>query len=198
MRLFVYTKIMSPSNLCRFIHKLQDHYHPFERSHSILPIKFQTFFIMPTKKRNLAKGWSMYQSLHNDVSDLLHEHNLFFSFHEKDDDRSCLKEYDTNIMGRFTCRKPACPANGWSSKRVAITIRMYSDKRYNARVYHQYCKSCGTPSKPDLDDSYAERVAYRIKRWCGVKMVAPPYTVKRGPPHRKDLCEGCKQGHCSM
>jgi hypothetical protein len=111
--------------------------------------------------------------------------------------QKCMNDYDTNIMGRFTCRNRACPARVWTSKQIAITIRRYSDNRYNARVYHQSCKSCGTPSKPELDRSYAERVAYRIKKWCGVQMDAPPFSGRSDGPHRSDLCEGCKQGHCS-
>ena len=151
----------------------------------------------PTTKLLPTKKWSMYPSLHNDVSDLLREDNLFFHFYEKDDSRSFMDDYDTNIMGRFTCRNPACQARGWSSKQIAITIRRYSNQRYNARVYHQCCKSCGTPSKPILDHSYAERVAYRIKKWSGVQMDIPPFSGRSDGPHRSDLCEGCKQGHCS-
>lgn len=128
---------------------------------------------MPPKKQKPTKKWSMYPSLHNDVSNLLREHNLFFQFYEKDDSRSCIDDYDTNIMGRFTCHNHACSARVWTSKQIAITIRRYSNNRYNARVYHQSCKSCETPSKPELDSSYAERVAYRIKKWCGVQMDAP-------------------------
>lgn len=61
----------------------------------------------PSKKLKPPKNWSMYPSLHSDVSDLLCEDNLIFHFYEKDDDRSCTDVYDTNIMGRFTCRNPA-------------------------------------------------------------------------------------------
>jgi hypothetical protein len=39
-------------------------------------------------------------------------------------------------------------------------------------------------SKPILDDSYVERVAYRLKKWCGVELERP------------EFCEGCKAGHC--
>ena len=152
---------------------------------------------MPLKKPKSTKKWSMYPSLHNDVSDLLREHDLYFQFHFKDDGRSCIKDYDTNIMGRFACGNPACAARGWSSKQIAITIRMYSNNRYNARVYHQRCKSCGTSSQPYLNSSYAERVAYRIQKWCGVQTEAPPFSGRSDGPHRSDLCEGCKQGHCS-
>lgn len=143
-----------------------------------------------------TKNWSIYPSLHDDVSDLLYEANLFFNFYEKDDDNGCIDYHDTNIRGRFTCSNPACPAV-WTSGQVAITIREYSDSRYNARVYYQSCKRCQTTSEPQLDHSYAERVAYRLKKWAGVQVERPPYSKQSNGPHRKDLCEGCKQGRCS-
>lgn len=155
-----------------------------------------TVLAMPPKNQKPIQKWSMYPSLHNNVSDLLHEDSLFFSFYEKDDDTSCLNDYDTFIMGRFTCRNRACPTV-WTSKQIAITIRRYSHERYNARVYHQSCKHCRTTSEPQLDHSYAERVAYRLKKWCGVEMEALPFSGRADGPHRSDLCEGCKMGHCS-
>ncbi|KAJ6280724.1 zinc-binding domain-containing protein [Bipolaris maydis] len=142
------------------------------------------------------KKWTMYPSLHNEVSDLLYVDNLSFSFYEKDDANSCINEYDTNVMGRFTCSNTACLAV-WTSKQIAITIRRYLDGGYNARVYYQSCKRCSTTSEPKLDDSYAERVAYRLKKWSGIQMELPPFSGLSNGPHRSDLCEGCKQGHCS-
>ncbi|KAF7901593.1 uncharacterized protein EAF01_006892 [Botrytis porri] len=138
--------------------------------------------------------WSIYPSLHDSVARLLAEHNLHFGFHPTDDAISCTKEYDTNIMGKFTCHNRACTSHGWSSKKIAITIR----GEYNGRVYHQRCKSCNTLSKPILDDSYTERIAYRIKKWNGIEMDRPVYsgTGKSNGPHNADLCEGCKEGRC--
>ncbi|KAH7349231.1 zinc-binding domain-containing protein [Pyrenochaeta sp. MPI-SDFR-AT-0127] len=141
------------------------------------------------------KCWSMYPSYHKAVSDLLGEHDLFFDFH-RDDDSDCEEEYDTNIMGFFICHNRGCTTRGWSSKLVAITIRMYPGAEYNARVYHQHCDSCNKLSKPKLDRSYAERVAYRLKKWSGVQMERPQYSGQSKAPHRSDLCEGCKHGHC--
>ncbi|KAH7081965.1 zinc-binding domain-containing protein [Paraphoma chrysanthemicola] len=149
-----------------------------------------------TARPKPTKKWSMYPSLHNDVSELLYADLLFFSFHEKDDDNSCIDDYDTTIMGQFTCSNPTCLAV-WGSKQIAITIRRYSNKQYNARVYYQSCKRCQTTSEPVLDHSYAERVAYRLKRWSGVQVERPPFSGVSKGPHRSDLCEGCKQGHCS-
>lgn len=73
---------------------------------------------------------------------------------------------------------------------------MYAGAKYNARVYHQSCKSCNTLSQPILDDSYADRIAYRIKKWNGVEMETPKHSGTSKGPHNEDLCEGCKEGHC--
>jgi len=140
----------------------------------------------------------MFPALHDDVSRLLEEDNLQFDFFTDDDDTSCMKEYDTTIMGRFRCRTRACGTKGWSSKRIAITIRMYRGAKYNARVYHQRCQKCNGLSRPQLDDSYAERVSYRLKKWCGIEMEIPDYSGQSKKPHKKELCEGCKAGHCSQ
>ncbi|KAK1963457.1 hypothetical protein LY78DRAFT_641445 [Colletotrichum sublineola] len=149
-----------------------------------------------TKPKSI-KRWSLYPTLHNDVTQLLQENNLAFEFHNDDDDKHYIRDYDTNIMGRFICRNPACSANGWGSKKIPVTIRMYDGQRYNARVYHQGCNKCKTLSRPKLDDSYAERVAYRIKVWCGIQMKKPAYFPNNNnKPHKSDLCEGCKAGHC--
>ena len=41
----------------------------------------------------------MYQDLHDDVSRLLKEDDLHFDFHGNDRTETCIKEYDTTIMG---------------------------------------------------------------------------------------------------
>lgn len=154
--------------------------------------------VMPSRKSKSGQRWSMYAGLHDDVSRHLEEDALHFDFHNDDDAESCIKEYDTNVMGQFICPNRTCASNGWSSKRIAITIRMYSGARYNARVYHQRCKACNSLSKPDLDDSYAERVAYRLKKWRGIKVERPVHPAHKGKPHQTDLCEGCNAGHCTQ
>ncbi|KAB8211712.1 zinc-binding domain-containing protein [Aspergillus parasiticus] len=113
---------------------------------------------------------------------LLDDEFLTFDFHEIDGDRGCTKDYDTSITGRFTCDNAACESTGWSSKKIVITIRMYPGDEYNARVYHQRCKSCNRLSQPILNETYAER--------------KPKYSVKSNGPHKCHLCEGCKNGHC--
>ncbi|QSZ29005.1 hypothetical protein DSL72_003514 [Monilinia vaccinii-corymbosi] len=153
---------------------------------------------MPSRRKGSSERWSMYPLLHDSVSRLLKEENLHFDFHDVDDDASCIKEYDTRVMGRFICHNDACNSHGWSSKRIAITIRMYPEEKYNGRVYHQRCRSCNSLSKPLLDDSYAERVAYRIKKWRGIQMEPPIFSGEITDPHESHLCEGCKAGHCSV
>ena len=80
---------------------------------------------MPSRKTMSARTWFIYQNLYDNVSRLLEDNDLHFDFHEHDDAKTCIKEYDTNIKGRFICRNHACNSNGWSSMRIAITIRMY-------------------------------------------------------------------------
>lgn len=153
------------------------------------------FAIMRPRKQQRAR-WSMFPLMHKDVSRLLEAEGLHFAFYDVDEDVDSIRTYDTNIMGRFTCRNANCQSNGWPSMRVAITIRMYSQERYNARVYHQRCKACNSLSKPTLDNSYAERVSYRLKKWRGVEMEPPQFSGGSKGPHEKQFCEGCKAGHC--
>lgn len=157
---------------------------------------------MPGKGKGKRKGkapqrWSLYPKLYGSVSQLLQEENLSFDFRTTDDDENSVKAYDTNVMGRFPCHNPGCTSNGWSSRKIPITIRMYPGDQYNVRVYHQHCFKCDSLSKPVLDSSYAERTAYRLKKWSGVQVEAPPFRIKpEGRPHLRHLCEGCKAGHC--
>lgn len=138
----------------------------------------------------------MYEYLHYDVANLLKDKGLRFAF--LNSDSPGLKEYRTNIMGRFQCHNKSCSKNGWSSKQIAILIRMYHGQKYNAKVYHQRCKQCERVSEPILDDSYAERVAYRLKKWSGIDQGGRPQNFRRAKgPHEEELCEGCKAGICS-
>jgi hypothetical protein len=153
--------------------------------------------IMPRRSKPQPTS-SMYPSRHDDVSQLLDESNIEAVFYNVDDQR-CENSHDTNIMGKFTCHNPKCATKGWSSKRIAMTIRLYSGGRYNARVYHQRCKACNQLSRPKLDHSYADRVAYRLKKWSGVSVEPPPFgRTNDDLPHESSLCEGCKAGHCLL
>ncbi|KAI1816636.1 zinc-binding domain-containing protein [Poronia punctata] len=151
---------------------------------------------MARKGKKTNSKWSLWPLKHVEVSESLWQDDLQFQFHDEDDQVSCIKAYDTNITGLFRCDDRGCQTVCWSSKRVAITIRMYEGKRYNARVYHQHCLKCNFLARPVLDDSYAERVAYRLKKWSGIPLEPPPYTKKQGPAHEREFCEGCKDGHC--
>ena len=153
---------------------------------------------MPTERMKADSRWSMHQVLHPKVSALLEENDLYFDFNSADSARDCIETYDTNIMGRFECLNHACNSTGWPSKMIAITIRMYPAARYNARVYHQRCRRCNRLGRPRLDDSYAERVSYRLKKWCGIELDRPMFSGQSKGPHQKELCEGCKDGHCSQ
>lgn len=151
-----------------------------------------------TRKRKPIATWSMYQDLHAQVSSLLVEADLHFEFNDDDDETSYTRVRDTNIMGRFMCHNRACSAHGWSSNMIAITIRLYAGQKYNARIYHQRCKACSWLSRPVLDHSYAERIVYWIKQWNGVRVERPPVSRDSRGPHNRQLCEGCKAGHCSQ
>ncbi|KAH7321861.1 zinc-binding domain-containing protein [Rhexocercosporidium sp. MPI-PUGE-AT-0058] len=153
--------------------------------------------------------WSMFPSLHDNVSRLLEAEGHSLTFHTVDNDIADnrannnnnnvinpIKSYDTSIMGRFRCNNRECQTQVWTSKKIAITIRMYPGSRYNARVYHQRCHACNALSRPALDDSYAERVAYRLLKWRGVEQEQPAFTGGSKGPHQNELCEGCKAGRC--
>jgi len=151
--------------------------------------------MMPSKP---GKPWCMRPDLHDKVSRLLDTDNLSFIFHHADEVQSIIKEYDSNIMGRFICQNKACSSTGWGSKKIAISIRLYPEKQYNARVYRQRCKQCERLGRVVLDEnSYAERIAYRLRKWSGMLVDAPYYSGYSKGPHQSDLCEGCKVGHCS-
>ncbi|KAH8170023.1 zinc-binding domain-containing protein [Sarocladium implicatum] len=149
------------------------------------------------KKKLEPKKWSMRPQLHAEVMSLLLEDDVQYAFHTQDTYNGTVNAYDTNVMGYFPCYNPQCPVKGWPSKHIAISIREFPKQRYNARVYHQKCEECRHVSKPKLNASYAERVAYRIKFWQGIEQEKPPYNGNNTRrPHKKDLCEGCKAGRC--
>ena len=144
-----------------------------------------------------VRSWSMHLSLHDEVLQLIAPDGLSVTFFEAGGFEDCTRDYDTHIMGHFTCTNRACRTDRWSSKKIAITIRLYRGERYNAVVWHQRCKRCDTCGKPTLDYTYAERIAYRLRVWSGIRVESRGlYHRNVGPPHQKALCEGCKAGHC--
>ena len=167
------------------------------RAHSYyLIFPLVTRFKMPYR-RKAASLWSLHPELHDDVARSLDEEELQLDFFEVDDEQTNIKERDTNVMGRFICQNNRCYSSGWSSNKIAITIRMYPRQRYNARLYHQRCRNCRAIGRLVLDtESYAERVTYWLKKWHGIEVERPYYSVKSKGPHDSQLCEGCKVGHC--
>ncbi|CEJ81816.1 hypothetical protein VHEMI01926 [[Torrubiella] hemipterigena] len=149
---------------------------------------------MPSNNSKNAR-WSLYPELHADVDSIL-QPALSFKFNHEDTDKGVEESYRTNVVGTFTCQNPKCKGSTWTSGVIPIIIRMYSNNRYNARVYYQQCRRCRRACVPTLDQTYAERVAYRIKKWRGIFVEAKRYFTKGTPPHRDDLCYGCKAGTC--
>ena len=145
------------------------------------------------------KLFEMFPELHENVLEAISDAMISPIFNHNDDDDSfdsADNEYSTNVMGDFTCNDHRC-AHVWSSKKVAIVIRGYPGDEYNAAVYYQRCNSCkelGTLR--NIESSYVERVAYRLKKWAGAAAERPFYGGKRGLPHKRELCEGCKAGYC--
>ena len=139
----------------------------------------------------------MFPSLHQDIVNAVSDDITSIWFHDEDTDRASDKEYSTHIVGRFKCYNNACSTDGWSSKNVAILIRGYPGNGYNAVVFNQRCKACNRLGTPELDEnSYVDRVAYRLKKWAGISMEPRYYAPKNGLPHASHLCEGCKKGVC--
>ncbi|RDW83794.1 3CxxC-type zinc finger protein [Aspergillus mulundensis] len=161
----------------------------------------------PTTKRSSPRKpipkHSMYPELDSNVAKLLEPHGLTMTFHPIDTDKSTFSRHKTNVVGRFKCPNTTCGHHKWESKSIALSIRLYPDNRYNARVYHQRCSACKWIVRPELDGrdgTYAERIAYRLKKWSGVQ-VERVYRDPMPPGHalhRAKLCEGCRAGRCKF
>ncbi|KAI6089431.1 zinc-binding domain-containing protein [Hypoxylon rubiginosum] len=154
---------------------------------------------MPNKSRkpkNEAKTSYMFPALHDDVSKAV-SGDISNSWFKKKSGGTYNNEYSTHVMGKFKCDNGGCSNHGWGSKKVTILIRGFSGNGYNAIVYNQRCRSCNKLGTLTLDEtSYIERVAYRLKKWAGVEMEEQRYDRREGSPHKAELCEGCKSGHC--
>ncbi len=140
-----------------------------------------------------------FPSLHEDVEKALAHSFIspepWFNHHGRV--HKVLQEYSTHVMGRFECRNPGCSKAGWGSKRIGIVIRQFPNNGYSADVYKQRCKACNNLGVLRLDEnSYVERVVYRLKKWAGIATEAPEYKESRGPPHESSLCEACRAGYC--
>ncbi|KAK6823656.1 diacylglycerol kinase catalytic domain-containing protein [Apiospora arundinis] len=134
-----------------------------------LAIEIRTFFMFP---------W-----LHKRVSDAVSKKIGPISFNKKARHEDALNTYSTKVMGRFECKNEGCTKKAWSSKMVAIVIRKYAEQRYDAVVFNQRCKSCNTLGTFRLDEnSYIERVSYRLIKWSGLPQEQMPFEEKTGPP----------------
>jgi transcription elongation factor Elf1 len=147
------------------------------------PQETREFFTFPELHPNVAAAVSP------EIS------STWFNGDHDDDDFD--EEWNTHVMGRFKCTNNACKKPFWDSRKVPIEIRGYDNDGYSAVVYNQRCKSCNDLGTFELNiPSYVERVAYRLKKWAGVEMEAPPFNEMLGPPHERAYCEGCKRGKC--
>jgi hypothetical protein len=48
-----------------------------------------------------------------------------------------------------------------------------------------------------MDDSYVERVVYRLKNWSEIDVEAPLFSGEGYGPHLTALREGCRNGRCN-
>ena len=152
------------------------------RSGAPAPVKTPTFFVFP--------------QLHQAVVDEAYELDAAPAFTENDTG-AFKRKTSTFVMAAFTCKAHGPRPATWSSKKVSIVIKLHLDGRYSAVVYNQRCMLCDGLGTMKLDEtSYVQRVAYRLKKWAGIPMDRLVYQKKKTPPHRKDLCEGCKLGVC--
>ena len=153
----------------------------------------------PATKTSEQTEWFMCPHLDEQVRLQLAEDGIgYYTFNPDDDDDSATNTYSTNIMGKFACSSKRC-TNTWRSLLVAITIRVYDDYRYNAKLYNQQCKDCREMGVPEIfKRSYVTRVSYRIKKWHGVKMGAyqREEDIESEGLHKSKFCEGCKKGLC--
>ncbi|KXJ91876.1 zinc-binding domain-domain-containing protein [Microdochium bolleyi] len=151
------------------------------------------------KPTNVYKPISTFPELHDRICAAVSDDSVYPRWVERDSDntRDHNEEYSTNIMGTFRCANKSCSSERWGSKMVSIVIRGYVDDGYHAEVFNQRCRACNQLGVFSLNEqSYIDRVAYRIKKWAGVEVERPPYNAGEGPPHQSELCEGCKRGYC--
>lgn len=106
----------------------------------------------------------------------------------------CHKE--TYVSGRFVCLQPDC-GHSWRSNMICLTIWALPQVDYYTIIEGQRCERCQKVGSLMMDeDVYAERVAYYLKKWAGVEVGPEPFAVGVPRSHRKDLCVGCRNGHC--
>jgi len=160
---------------------------------------------MAKKKRTTrASTWEtrasfVFPSLHDKIVEAASDSLLSLWFKQNGNDNDSNRRYSTYVNGTFSCASRTCRTAGWSSGKVTILIRRFGENGYDAEVFNQRCRTCNCLGKLTLDEqSYVDRVVYRLKRWAGIATDRPPYTQKASPPHRSALCEGCRRGVCGQ
>lgn len=144
-----------------------------------------------------TRTFFMFPDLHQSVAEAVAPEIASPWFNHDYEDEDFSTEYSTCIMGTFTCNNSSCKKRSWGSMVVAIVIRGYERYGYTAMVFNQRCNSCEHLGTLKMDQqTYIERVAYRLKKWAGVAVARPRFKEKIGPPHEKEFCEGCKRGLC--
>ncbi|KAK3843863.1 MAG: hypothetical protein J3R72DRAFT_506815 [Linnemannia gamsii] len=96
----------------------------------------------------MPRSWSLYPELFESVD--VHLKKPFTFYNVDDAGLNALKEYDTFVSGVFLCSE-RCSNRGWTSGKIAISIRLYDHDQYNACVHHQRCRGCHALSRPILD-----------------------------------------------
>ncbi|KAI1664631.1 zf-3CxxC domain containing protein [Pyrenophora tritici-repentis] len=135
-----------------------------------------------------AKTSYMFPSLHQDVVSAVSNEIASPHFHMNDSDSGVRSTHSTHVMGTFVCNNRTCSNSGWASKKVAILIRGYPKNEYNAVVFNQRCRSCNKLGTLKMDEeSYVDRVAYRLKKWAGVQLETRSSGPKKGLPHESKL-----------
>lgn len=100
-------------------------------------------------------------------------------------DDDAIQAYPTHVMRHFEWRNESCAKKRWGSKKIAVVIRQYNSNGYNAPVYKQRCKSCNKLGFLRLDEnSYVDRVVFRLKKWAGILTEAREYNVGTGEQPR--------------
>jgi hypothetical protein len=169
-------------------------HNPFNGSESALQTRKDNSFIQAENS-----SFCMYPDLHDEISKQLEANGLSVEFYGEGQREDTIRDSDTRISGTFTCPNQSCSVEGWSSGIVAISIQLFKHGRYNALVWHQRCRDCEAVGRLEVDvQAYTNRVVYRLGKWLGLKVAAPPYSgnILLDGPHRDELCEGCKNGHC--
>jgi hypothetical protein len=158
--------------------------------------KTHTMAKKPRKKTG-PKTTYMFSSLHKAVNAEVRGDIGATRFHDQNTDLNSDNVYETRVLARFECINGDCPKSSWISGKVTTRIRGYPGNAYNAVVFSQRCLVCNSLGRMILDtDTYVERVAYRLRKWAGIKMDQRPRVYRKMPPHKKDLCEGCRAGFC--